>query len=126
MKLPLLPGMPILLYVRAVGPAGATELLTALDTGATYTMIPTEDALDLGYDLAAAPREEVMTANGLIQAPRIVLQEVSIGDLRARNVEALCHNMPGAQVSALLGLNFLESIRVNIDLKGRVLELEDP
>ncbi|MBM4041036.1 MAG: hypothetical protein FJ290_21255 [Planctomycetes bacterium] len=126
MKLPLMPGMPIMLFVRVAGPAGERELLTVLDTGATYTLIPTEDAIELCYDLAAAPREEVMTANGPIQAPQIVLQEVCVGDLRARNVEALCHDMPGAQISALLGLNFLEHVRVKIDLKARTLELEDP
>jgi hypothetical protein len=34
--------------------------------------------------------------------------------------------MPGAQISALLGLNLLDHLRVQIDLKARTLELGDP
>jgi clan AA aspartic protease (TIGR02281 family) len=124
MRIPVAPRTPITLYVRVAGPCGEREFLSVLDTGATYTLLPTEDAIELGYDLSTAPRVQVMTANGLIQAARVVLREVCIGDIRARNVEALCYDMPGAQVSALLGLSFLEHVRLKLDLKGRTLDME--
>jgi predicted aspartyl protease len=41
--------------------------------GASTTMIPTEVAVDLGYDLSN-PNEQMMTANGIVLAkPTLIL-----------------------------------------------------
>lgn len=127
MRIPLPASLKsIRLFVRVTGPGASREIQAVLDTGATFTVIGTGLALRLGYDLARAPRVRVLTANGLLEAPRITLDSVSAADVCAERVEALCHDMPGGQVSALLGLSFLEHVRLRLDLKGRALEMEDP
>ncbi|MFP4057769.1 MAG: TIGR02281 family clan AA aspartic protease [Candidatus Brocadiia bacterium] len=114
------------LFVKLRGPAGSRELLAILDTGATYSVIPTNVALRIGYEIARAARVRVITANGLVEAPKVCLAEASVGELRATDVEALCYDMPGAQVSALLGLTFLRHFRLTLDLKGGLMDIEDP
>ncbi len=89
-------------------------------------LIPTEDAIDLGYNLSVAPTFPVVTASGIIQPPKIILEEVSIGELRAKNVACLCYNMPNTNIRALCGLSFLEHFKMNLDFKRNILELEDP
>ena len=123
MKLRLRPDQPILLYVTIAGDRGTREVLSVLDTGADFVLIPTEDALRLGYDVANAPRIPLATANGVIEAPKVVLSEVSIGDLRAENVDAICYDMPGAHVSALLGLSLLRRFRITLDFPRLTLEI---
>jgi clan AA aspartic protease (TIGR02281 family) len=126
MKLRLRPDQPVLLYVTIAGDRGTREVLSVLDTGADFVLIPTEDALRLGYDLAKAPRLPITTANGIIEAPKIILREVSIGSLRAENVEALCYDMPGAHVSALLGLSLLRHFKITLDFPALALEISGP
>jgi predicted aspartyl protease len=61
------------LQVGGVDPDTFRNVFVALDTGASTTMIPTEVAVDLGYDLSN-PNEQMMTANGIVLAkPTLIL-----------------------------------------------------
>ena len=126
MKIPL--KTPIMLFVRIIGRNGLRERLSVLDTGATYTSIPWEDVIQLGYDpFAAEKRVPIITADGIIEAPLIVINKIKIGELTAENVEAIVHDLPEqSAVNVLLGVSFLKNFVTTIDYKNNILIIEDP
>ena len=77
MRIPITPGDPIILPLRVSGPLGSREFEGILDTGSTFLTIPLEDAIDLGYDISHAPHAAVVTANGVIQSPKIILRDAA-------------------------------------------------
>jgi clan AA aspartic protease (TIGR02281 family) len=96
-----------------------------LDTGAMYTAISWEVARDLGYDPAASPeRVSIITANGVIEAPKLTVQRVAFRELTVEQVEVICHDIPElAEIEGLIGLSFLKHFRVVVDFKGGTLEI---
>ena len=125
MKVAIEPMSPIILSIRISGGGRVREIDSLLDTGASYLVIANEDALDLGHDLAAAPRFPVVTANGVIEAPLILLQSVQLGPYLVRNVPTLCLSLVGDRISSLLGLSLLAHFTVSIDSRRRILVVED-
>jgi clan AA aspartic protease (TIGR02281 family) len=97
-----------------------------VDTGASYTMISSATAKELSID-AGENNQTVpfQTANGLIQAPLINLQSVTVGGMEINNLTAAIHDVvPDGKVSGLLGLNFLSNFRMDIDTEKGLLHLE--
>ena len=125
MKYPIEPLNPIILPITIFGDQGSRTIDSLLDTGASYLVITREDAIDIGYDLTFAPPFDVVTANGVVRAPRIVLNAVTLGPYTARNIPTLCLDMSGDRISSLLGLSFLSHFRISLDFKGRILEIQD-
>lgn len=97
------------------------------------------DAYRIGYpdaiiysnvtgQIEAEKPEWAVTLSSLIQAPLIVLDEVSIGNLIvAKKVEALAYHPPeqaGAEV--VLGRTFLKNFRFEYDPKASEFVIEDP
>ena len=97
------------------------------DTGATITMLSWDTLKDIGYDPAISNRRKnITTANGVIEAPLVKVKEISIGDFRVNDIDAICHDIPELiRVDGLLGLNFIENFKVCIDYRKGVLEIED-
>jgi clan AA aspartic protease (TIGR02281 family) len=97
-----------------------------IDTGATYTSIPWDVALALGYDLASARRLDVSTAAGPIASPLIQVQSINLEGYSVRNIEVLVLP-PGAGTGAgLLGLNFLKHFKYGVDSRRGEFRLERP
>lgn len=94
-----------------------------LDTGASFLTIPPEDALDIGYDLAGLPKVTVATANGIIEAPKIILSRVKVGEYLEMDVPAICLDIAAGGVSSLLGLSLIERFNVAIESKRGLLTL---
>jgi len=96
-----------------------------LDTGATFTSVSRVVADRLRIS-GGGSSVRLATANGLIQAPLTLLDEVDVGGAVARHVPAVIHDLPSAPppVVGLLGLSFLERFRVNIDLSSGLLLLQ--
>ena len=95
-----------------------------VDTGATLTAISQQMATDLGYRLGPQLRwVRVRTANGVVEAPIVVLNSVSIEGFTVDNLEAIAlpHTSPEL---GLLGLNFLNHFKYTVDNKRRELRLE--
>ena len=94
-----------------------------VDTGASVIALTASDAARLG--IHPAQREfvtEVRTANGTVRAAPVRLDEVEVGDLVVRDVDALV--MPdGALSDNLLGLSFLSRLR-RFEYSGGRLVLE--
>lgn len=96
-------------YAIVLGPRTWRGLKVAVDTGATYTMLPPEVLLDIGYDPTKTDRRlELSTANGLVIAPLVHIREVKCLGLTVREVDVVAHHLPPeSPVEGLLGLNVL-------------------
>jgi len=112
----------ISLYAKIVGPKAKRTIKLALDTGATYTMIPIEIARDIGYDPTLAKRRiEISTANGLIFVPLITVMEISFMGLTLKNIDVICHSLLSeSPVEGLLGLNFLTHLPAFIEFYQKI------
>ena len=115
------------IYLRLkVGSSNADttrDILVALDTGASTTIIPTEVATDLGYNLSN-PNEQMMTANGIVLAKRITVRKLTAIGETVENIDVVCHDLPeGSIIEGLLGLNFLRHFDVNISFSTGTIEL---
>lgn len=101
------------------------NLIVALDTGATTTVIPTGVALALGYDLSN-PKGQIglLTASGAASAKVITVRKLTAIGETVEDIEVLCHNLPGnSAIKGLLGLNFLKHFNVNISFSTGTIEL---
>ena len=97
-----------------------------LDTGASFTSLSTTVANRLGLSTTGGANVRLATANGVIQAPLVVVDEVDIGGAIARHVPVVVHDLPGmpSNVAGLLGISFLERFRMNLDMGSSLLILE--
>ena len=84
------------------------------------------DASALGYGLEDCPSIPIATANGVTEAPRIVLSRVVVGEFAFEQVPAICLDIDVAGASSLLGLSLLSHLNVAVDNKAGVLTITDP
>jgi clan AA aspartic protease (TIGR02281 family) len=90
-----------------------------LDTGATSTMITRQDALALGIDPDTKPTMKGYIADGsLVEFPKAVITSIAVGDAEVNNLEVVIGNV------RLLGMNFLNDFKVNINAESGQLILE--
>lgn len=117
----------IVVLVEVAGRDKSRVLRMALDTGATYAMLPEDVAKVLGYDLQRPQKKvNLITASGTVQAPLIVLDRVKVLGKEARKVEAVVHDLPPpSTVDGLLGLSFLKHFDTDVHYKRQVLEIRD-
>jgi predicted aspartyl protease len=80
----------------------------------------------IGYDPAVVEeREKIVTANGVIEVPRLKIEKISVGDIEADNVDVICHDIPEmVGITGLLGLSFIKNFRTVIDFKKGFLEFK--
>lgn len=128
MKIPLHPSTREALVVRMTVYDRAGEesvrLVAAVDTGATVTMIPLDAARKLGYPLDSIEPQRIVAGDGEFYAPKVTLGLVGIGPASARNVEAICHDLPEeTMLDALVGLSFLTRFDVRFDFTAWEMEL---
>jgi clan AA aspartic protease (TIGR02281 family) len=97
-----------------------------VDTGASYTMISSAVAKELDIDTVQNRRTApFQTANGIIQAPLVSLESITVGGMEIRNLTAAVHDvLSDSTVAGLLGLNFLSNFRLDIDTQKGLLHLE--
>jgi clan AA aspartic protease (TIGR02281 family) len=97
-----------------------------VDTGASYTMISSAIAKELAIDTEQNRRTApFQTANGVIQAPLVNLDSITVAGMEIRNLTAAVHDvLADPKVAGLLGLNFLSNFRMDIDTQRGVLHLE--
>lgn len=113
------------IIVRQVKVNNAVRTDLILDSGATFTSISTELARKLGLSYYNTPVVQVVTANGTVNAHKVMLDSVEVNGLVARNVEVIVLDIGSAKgVSGLLGLSFIQKFKVTIDHKAGKLILE--
>ncbi len=101
------------------------KIKMALDTGATYTMIPWETAEVLGLEPELSKeRIEIITASGVEKAPLVTLKSIVVLGKRIERVEAVVHDLPPkSYVDGLLGLKSLVKLMLKIDFDKGILEV---
>ena len=131
MRIKINPTEPIIFFVRVKGPKGIREFRAVFDTGSAYSLIPVHDARALGYDAYFDPISNIGTGTGVItksdimEADGIVLEEVTVGDVKARNVKAIAYNLPRlGGIEAVLGISFMCNFRSCIDFAENYLTIE--
>lgn len=96
-----------------------------LDTGAAFVALSWSVLKTIGYDPAAVPeRQEIITANGVIEVPKLRVESVAVGDAEVRDVEVICHDIPElAGLRGLLDLSFLKHFKTVIDYRAGYFEI---
>lgn len=89
---------------------GHKILKMAVDTGANFTLIPAQIALELGLELIPAnDREGIVTANGVIYAPAAEIPLFGALGIELHGFKVLCFDLHSqSRVDGVLGLDFLE------------------
>lgn len=97
----------------------------ALDTGATYCMIPWEIAETLGIRPELSKETvNIITASGVEKSPLVILKTVEALGKKVTNVKAVVHDLPPqSYVDGLLGLSFLRHFKISIDFQNGILEI---
>lgn len=98
----------------------------ALDTGATYVLLPWDvaDVLGIRPELSEE-RIETVTASGVEKVPLINIDSVRCLGKEVKNVKAIVHDLPAkSYVDGLLGLSFLRNFNVHINFKKGELIFE--
>ena len=100
----------ILVYAELVGPRGRTMLRLAVDTGASYTMLPPEKLMLVGYAPHIATRTvEILTASGTEWTPLLTVRSLRFLGCTVRRLDVVSHSLPPTSpVEGLLGLNALQ------------------
>src|SRR3989338_3302591 len=101
------------------------SLKMAVDTGATYTIIPVETAVAIGCDPLQARRKiEITTGSSIEYVPLITVPKFRALGFEVKNMEVICHNLPTqSPVEGLLGLNFLKKAGVVIDFSRNIIHI---
>jgi len=108
----------IVLNVALKGHTGIIRRIRmALDTGATYTMIPWEIAEALGYEPEHSKEKvTLVTASGIETAPIIKVKGVNVLGEYVLDVPVVCHDLPArSYVVGLLGASVLRHFKIMID-----------
>lgn len=116
-----------LIHVQAEleGPLGIVQLVLALDTAATETMIRVDRVLKAGYDLSLAVRHvRIATAGGNVNAPILVVTRIgSLGKDRFY-LPITAYTVPAnIGTDGVLGLDFFRNGVLNIDFQTGLLTL---
>lgn len=116
-----------LIIVRAeiVGSVSTAFLRLALDTGATKTLINTRILATLGYDPGIfEERVEVTIGSGVEYSPVIPIEQIKCLGIARKDMPVLAHTLPpSAGVDGLLGLDFIRSCRLHVDLQKGTIEV---
>lgn len=93
-----------------------------VDTGATVVALTYEDARSAGLQIGANDfRHFGNTANGKARFASVMLDDIRIGDIVVRNVQASVSE-PGKLHVSLLGMSFLSRLRMDMRPGQLVLE----
>ncbi len=91
-----------------------------IDTGANRVALTTRDATELGVEYDESTAHPVLTANGRTVGYRVVLDEIAVGQIKVRNVEAtIVEN--DTPIPVLLGMAFLK--QVDVDIRGDMMRI---
>ena len=131
MRIKIALDQPIIFFVRVKGPKGTREFRAVFDTGSAYSLIPVQDARSLGYNAHFDPVSDIGTGTSIItksdfvETDEIVLEEVSVADLTAKNVKAIAYNMPQiGGIEAVLGMTFISQFKTCMNIEQGYLTVE--
>lgn len=95
-----------------------------VDTGATSTVLTSDDAIAAGFNPASLSYTvPVATANGSAMAAAVTADDISIGGIVRKRMTVLV-TPPGSLWQSLLGMNFISSLS-GFDVRGDRMILRD-
>lgn len=101
---------------------GGRHLPALIDTGATYVALTYEDAASVGiHPVEADFKYAVHTANGTSRVAAAVLPSVRIGNVEARDVQAVVAAPGTLTGQSLVGMSFLKKLSGFEIQSGRLL-----
>lgn len=102
-----------------------TTITMAIDTGATYTLIPWKVAQALGFGPERVTEKiNITTASSTEQAPVVTIPRLSVLKKKAKNIQAVVHDLPStSRIDGLLGLNALRALKLKIDFSREEIEV---
>ncbi|OIO70901.1 MAG: hypothetical protein AUJ57_07850 [Zetaproteobacteria bacterium CG1_02_53_45] len=95
-----------------------------VDTGASFVTIPPQLAERANISTERAKLIQLQTANGVITAPMVDIQHMSILSAERQQVKAVIAPIDAQGKLGLLGMSFLGAFRMNIDHDRRMIILE--
>ena len=100
----------------------------ALDTGASYVLVPWHVLEALGYNPVKTRRKiAITTASGTEMAPLLVLDKMKVLEKVVARVSAICHDLPAqSPVDGLLGLSFLKWFDIDLHFRRGKLVFKGP
>ncbi len=103
----------------APGSINGASVMFLLDTGASSVTLPASEAKRIGINYRAGQMMGASTANGVIPAWRVTLNNIRVGNISMNQVEGLVveSNMP----ATLLGMSFLN--RTDMKREGQIMTL---
>ncbi|MGQ9626651.1 MAG: retropepsin-like aspartic protease [Anaerolineae bacterium] len=116
----------IVVPVHLWGPERDVIVHSALDTGATGSLVNWDTVVLMGYDPAIAKeRVRITTGSGVEFAPRIVVQKIEALGKERFNFPVICHTLPpSAIVDGVLGLDFFRETRLIVDFRKGLVIIE--
>lgn len=102
------------------------DVRMALDTGATFVMIPWDVVEVLGlHPEISTERIDIVTASGVEKVPIVALGKISVAGKEAKNIKVIVHDLPPkSYVDGLLGLSFLRNFNLQINFREGYLKIE--
>lgn len=116
----------IVVMVRIKNKGEVRDLKMALDTGATFCMVPWKvaEVLDLQPEMSK-DKIDMTTASGIVTVPKVTADSIVVSNKVVSNVELLVHDLPPkSYVDGLIGLSFLKNFSLYINFKEGYFELE--
>ena len=113
----------ISVYTEITGPESKRTIKAALDTGATFTMIPPEKILAAGYKIPVSRDRmiKIFTASGIEYIPIVNVSALTCLGITVRNIDVACHALPPeSSVEGLLGLNFLVHVPAFVEFFHKI------
>jgi len=96
-----------------------------VDTGASFVTVPSSTIEALGLENKMSQhQQEVQTAGGLIYAKAVTLSTIELQGWVVSDVKALVIDLPDRPGLGLIGLNFLNSFRLDLQSDEGILTLE--
>lgn len=103
----------------SMGSVNGYSVTFILDTGASAVALPASEASRMGIKYKTGQMVGVSTANGIIPAWRVSLNNVKLGDISLNQVEGMVVESP--MPAALLGMSFLN--RTDMQREGQIMTL---
>lgn len=101
------------------GSINGSSVMFLLDTGASSVVLSADEARRMGIDYKAGQTVGASTANGVIQAWRVSLNNVRVGNISLNQVEGLV--VETSMPAILLGMSFLN--RTDMKREGQIMTL---
>ena len=95
------------------------------DTGASFSSISYETALNIGIDVATSPnRIEIVTASGKEYVPLVRVPKLTVLGFTIERIDCVVLNLPpGVRASRLLGLNVLTQFNIALRFLDKIVEI---